>query len=132
MILDTSALIAILQNEPERNNLLDAIEKADLIKIASATVLEASIVMKIRHGEEGVKHLHEFLTKINAEEVPFTSEHRQYAEVAYAAYGKGQNHKAQLNFGDCFSYGLSKCMDEPLLFIGSDFAHTDIKPVKIE
>lgn len=129
MILDTSALIAIFQVEPERNNFLDVIKKAETVKIASPTILEASIVIMARYGQEGVQRLHEFLAMIGAEEVPFLAEHRRYAETAFAIYGKGQNHKSQLNFGDCFSYALAKTTDEPLLFKGDDFTHTDIKKV---
>ena len=127
MILDTSALIAILQDEPESGEFLDAIENADAVKISTVSALETSLVMKGRYGSEGVKRLHTLLALIEAEEIPFSTSQRECAEKAFSLYGKGQGHRAQLNFGDCCAYALAKTLVEPLLFKGKDFIHTDIE-----
>ncbi len=126
MIVDTSALIAILLKEPGYGLLLDRLEKADAIRISTATVLEASIVMYARLGPKGVAALHALLTAMGAEEIAFTTRHRKEAERAYAAYGKASGHEARLNYGDCMTYGLAKCSGLPLLFKGDDFSRTDL------
>ena len=132
MIVDTSALIAILLNEPEKSAFLDILEKADAIKISAVTVLEAVIVMHGRYGANGVDKLHALLNGIGAREMEFTPEQRMAAEKAFTVYGKGQGHKAQLNFGDCASYALAKTTGEPLLFKGHDFIHTDLKLISLQ
>lgn len=129
MIVDTSALIAIFQSEPEREQFLQIIEQTGSIKVSSATLLEAGIVVMARNDQIGVDRFHELLSQLNIEEVPFNDEHRKNAIEAFAKYGKGKNNKAQLNFGDCFTYGLAKSLDEPLLCKGNDFVYTDLKTV---
>jgi len=131
MIVDASALIAILLKEPECGAFLDILEQADVIKISSVTVLEASIVMHGRYGPDGVDKLHTLLAGMGGEEVAFTAEHRSEAEKAFAVFGKGQGHKAQLNYGDCITYALAKSTGLPLLFKGNDFGHTDLELVEI-
>ncbi|MCF6200465.1 MAG: type II toxin-antitoxin system VapC family toxin [Hyphomicrobiaceae bacterium] len=126
MIVDTSALIAILLNEPEEGAFLDILEKTNTIKISAVTVLEASIVMHSRYGANGVDKLHALLHGIGAQEMAFNPEQRMAAEKAFTLYGMGQGHKAQLNFGDCITYALAKTTEEPLLFKGNDFTHTDL------
>ena len=127
MIVDTSALIAILLNEPEESAFLDILEKVDTIRISAVTVLEASIVMHGRYGANGVNKLHALLNGIGVQEVDFNPEQRMAAEKAFTLYGKGQGHKAQLNFGDCATYALAKTTGMPLLFKGNDFTHTDLE-----
>ena len=129
MIIDTSALIAILLNEPEESSFLDILEKADIIRISAVTALETSIVMHSRYGAAGVDKLRALLKGIGAQEVDFTAEQRSAAENAFTLYGKGQGHKAQLNFGDCMTYALAKSTGLPLLFKGNDFTHTDLEMV---
>ena len=131
MIVDTSAVIAILLKEPECSAFLDILEKADVVKISAVTVLEASIVMHGRYGRDGVVRLHALLAGIGAQEVDFTPAHRSEAESAFVTYGKGQGHKAQLNYGDCISYALAKSAELPLLFKGNDFTHTDLELVVV-
>ena len=131
MILDTSALIAVLLDEPEGRPFLDILEKADDIKISTVTVLETAIVIHARYGVAGVQKLHSLLAVIGAREVAFTAEHRRSAETAFANYGKGQGHKAQLNFGDCITYALAKDTALPLLYKGDDFTHTDLDLVAL-
>ncbi|MCF6200285.1 MAG: type II toxin-antitoxin system VapC family toxin [Hyphomicrobiaceae bacterium] len=127
MIVDTSALIAILLNEPEEGVFLDILENTDTIRISAVSALEAGIVMHSRYGAKGVDKLHALLNGFAAQEVAFNPEQRMAAEKAFTLYGKGQGHKAQLNFGDCATYALAKTAGMPLLFKGNDFTHTDLE-----
>ncbi len=128
MTIDTSALIAILQNEPQRRALTDAILVAPLRRMSAATLVEAGIVMQGRFKDDGAHRLDMLLLDLSIEVVPLTSTHAAFAREAFRRYGKGQ-HPAGLNFGDCFSYALARALDEPLLFVGSDFSQTDITAV---
>lgn len=125
MVLDTSAIISILQNEPDSNQLIAEIEKADSLKVSAATVVEAGIVMYSRYGDAGEVEVDQFLFRLGIVVVPVTQEQAEIARTAYRNFGKG-NHTAGLNYGDCFSYALSKSLKEPLLFVGEDFSKADL------
>lgn len=127
MVIDTSALVAILSDEPERRRFIDAIAAADVRLISAATVLEAGIVMETRRGEHAGRELDLFLHRAKCEVVPVDAGQVEIARAAYRRYGKGRA-AAALNFGDCFSYALAKERGESLLFKGQDFSRTDLKP----
>lgn len=125
MVIDSSALMGILFDEPDRRALEDAIE-ADPVRLVSAmTKLEAGIVMVGRHGAEGGIRLDRLLRRIDVAIIPFDDAQADIACEAFVRYGKGR-HKAGLNFGDCAAYALAVMEAEPLLFKGADFAATDV------
>lgn len=126
VVLDTSALIAILQAEPEADALLSALDAADFRCVSTATVVESGIVLQARFGDHGERELDLFLQRAELEIVPVTPDHADMARRAFRRFGKG-HHPAGLNFGDCFAYALSAALDAPLLFIGGDFALTDVR-----
>ena len=123
MVIDTSALLAILQNEPERSAYNRAIELADTRTLSTASFVELSMVIESRYGPEGTRDLDLFLSRANIELIPVSSDQAYVARQAFRQYGKGR-HPAGLNFGDCFSYALAKSLGEPLLFKGNDFSKT--------
>ncbi|MCG6943350.1 MAG: type II toxin-antitoxin system VapC family toxin [Thiohalocapsa sp.] len=125
MVIDTSALVAILQDEPERRRFNEAIEAAAQRRISTATLVEISIVMEARYGADGVRDLDLFLAEASIEPIAVDAKQAQTAREAFRRFGKGR-HPAGLNFGDCFSYALSRVLDEPLLFKGQDFPQTDV------
>ena len=128
MVIDASAIVAILRNEPEADALRKAIV-ADLVRLVPATcVLEARMVLVSRRGEHVIAEIDLWLTKIGADVIPVNAELADLATDAWLAYGKGR-HPAGLNFADSISYALAKRADEPLLFKGDDFARTDIRAV---
>jgi len=127
MVIDTSALLAILWNEAERRRFNEAIQADPRRLISAATVLEASLVVESRGGEPAGRELDLFLHRARFQVAPVDFEQVEIARAAFRQYGKGR-HPAGLNFGDCFSYALAKAVGEPLLFKGSDFARTDLKP----
>lgn len=126
MVIDTSAFIAILETEPEAERISDAIEQASLRLISAVSLVETAIVIENRRGDAGKQALDSLLEKAAIEVMDVTLEQAEVARQAYAFYGKGRGHPAQLNFGDCFSYALAKTLDQPLLFKGNDFDKTDI------
>ena len=126
MVIDTSAIIALLLNEPTADRLIAAIE-ADYTRLGSAaTVVESSLVILGRYGEAGDPQLDRLLRSIGAEVVPVGEDQVVLARDAALRFGRGR-HPASLNFGDCFSYALSVARGEPLLFVGDDFAKTDVE-----
>ena len=125
MVIDSSALVAILQDEPERRSFNRAIETADRRAMSVASFVETSIVIESRFGPDGIRDLDLFMAKARIELVPVDAEQGHVARTAYRDYGK-RRHRARLNFGDCFAYALAKTLDEPLLFKGTDFALTDV------
>jgi ribonuclease VapC len=127
MILDSSALVAILFKEPEAERLAATIRDTDTTAIAAPTLLETAIVAEGRTLPGMAEKLDALMGTIRPEIVPFTAEHASLARDAWRRYGKGR-HKAGLNLGDCFSYALAKERGQPLLFKGEDFAATDIEP----
>lgn len=127
MILDASAIVAIAQDEPHAPELLDALRRAASISVSAATLLEASIVIDGRRNPRGIRRFEQFLDSIQFEVVPFDEVQFRIARQAYRDYGRGSGHQANLNFGDCFSYALATEQSEPLLYVGDDFVHTDIR-----
>jgi len=130
MVIDTSALIAILTNEPESPAIARAIERDPRRLVSAASLLEASIVLVARHGEAATVFLDDLLHEADAEIVPVTEDHARRARSAYLRFGKGR-HPAGLNFGDCLVYALAEASGEPLLFKGADFAQTDLALVPV-
>jgi ribonuclease VapC len=128
MVIDTSALVAVLQKEPERRMFLEAIEAADLRLMSVATFVEISIVIEARHGAEGLRDLDHLIARAGIELVSVDADHGRLARRAFSHFGKGR-HRAGLNYGDCFSYALAISVGEPLLFKGDDFVHTDVPVV---
>lgn len=128
MIVDTSAIMAILQEEPEAPHLLRAIEDAQECYISAGTLVELFVVTERQKDPDARRILDAFLVEFDATVVPVTEAQAHIARAAYNTYGKGRGVRAQLNFGDCFAYALAKERNEPLLFIGDDFIHTDITP----
>jgi ribonuclease VapC len=125
MVIDTSAVLAILHDEPERRAFNEAIEAADSRSLSVASFVELSIVIEVRFGAEGVRHLDRFLERADVTVVPVDLEQGRLARQAFSRFGKGR-HEAGLNFGDCFSYALAQVLGEPLLFKGDDFSRTDV------
>ena len=130
MVIDTSALIAILQDEPERRAFNLAIEADEVRLLSSASLVEASMVIETRFGPDGVRDLDLFLAKAVVSVEPVDADQAHIARRAFRQYGKGR-HPAGLNFGDCFSYALAKFSNEPLLFKGHDFSATDLDAVPL-
>ncbi len=128
MVIDTSALTAILRDEPERSRFVDAIKASDARLMSTASFVEASIVIDNRRGAEGVRELDVFLATAGVDLVAVDAEQANLARRAFTRFGKGR-HRAGLNYGDCFSYALAVAFGEPLLFKGDDFTHTDVEPV---
>ena len=125
MILDTSALIAVLFREPEAEHFARLILDADLCRISVANYLELSMVVERQIGTEGMRHAETFLRRAAVVLEPVTVAQVELARQAFLDFGKGR-HRAGLNFGDCFAYALAKAMAEPLLFKGLDFSLTDV------
>jgi ribonuclease VapC len=125
MVIDTSALLAILQDEPERRAFNEAIEAADSRSLSVASFVEVSIVIEARFGAEGVRHLDRLLERADVTVVPIDLEQGRLARQAWSRFGKAR-HEAGLNFGDCFSYALAQILGEQLLFKGEDFSRTDL------
>lgn len=125
IVVDASALIAILDQEPDAALYADAIAEADSPLISAATLLELHIVMLNRHGGKAGQIVDRLIQDAGFQIEHFTAQHLELAREAYARYGKGRN-SAGLNYGDCFSYALAKATGLPLLFKGSDFSKTDL------
>jgi ribonuclease VapC len=125
MVLETSAIIAILLGESERDHFIDAIADDPVRLISAVSALEAALVIEARKGEAGGREFDLLLHNARIEIVPFTQEHIDEARTAWRTYGKG-NHPAGLNFCDCCAYALSKVSRETLLFKGRDFPQTDV------
>ena len=126
MVIDSSALIALLLSEPETDEFVTAIAGSSIRLISAASYLETAIVMLNRSGSEGWRKLDRLLTDLAATVFPFTLDQAVLAAEAYKQYGKGSGHPAGRNFGDCFTYGLAKLTGEPVLFKGNDFSRTDL------
>jgi ribonuclease VapC len=129
VILDSSAVVAILRNEPERPALAQAIEDDPIRLISAANYLEACIVTDSNREPALNRRLDEFFHEIEVIIEPVTAEQARIAREAYRDFGKGSGHPAKLNFGDCFAYALAKAKREPLLCKGDDFVHTDVKTI---
>lgn len=130
MVIDSSALIAILLGEPDREFFKRAISAADIRLVSAVTKLEASLVAIGRLGREGPAELDAVLRDIAATIAPFDDHQAEIARDAFMRYGKGR-HRAGLNFGDCAAYALAIAEAEPLLFKGTDFGATDVEVVGV-
>jgi ribonuclease VapC len=129
LIVDTSAIMAILQEEQGWPEILQILDTADVLRISAATFVELNIVAASR--DPAILHrIAEFVDEMRIAIAPFTGEHAEIAFRAYLRYGKGYDPRARLNFGDCFAYALAKATGEPLLFVGDDFTHTDLVPAR--
>ncbi len=126
MVVDTSAVVAILLEEPESAHYAQLIEDSPIPLISAASVFEAGIVLISRYGPEARDDLRAFVAQAGMQIEPVTVEQTEIALDAYQRFGKGR-HRAGLNFGDCFAYALAKAMGQPLLFKGNDFSQTDIE-----
>ena len=130
MFLDASAIVAILVREPGHDVLIDRLEVATRLMTSGVAVIEAVLALHridrvpITAANEAVKN---FLAKANVVLVPLADAETRVAVAAYAQFGKGQGHPARLNLGDCFAYACARTHDVPLLFVGEDFARTDIR-----
>ena len=130
MVVDTSALLAVLQDEPERRSFNEAIEAADSAALSVASFVETSIVIEARHGAEGLRALDRFIERAGIVVAAVDLEQGKVARDAFSRFGKGR-HAAAINFGDSFSYALARVLGEPLLFKGEDFARTDVARVEM-
>jgi ribonuclease VapC len=127
MIIDTSAVIAVLREEPDAPRFLRALTMSTEPKrISAANYLEAAIVVDANRNPLLSRRLDGLIVQTEILAEPVTLEQANIARAAYRDFGRGSGHPAQLNFGDCFAYALAKSMREPLLFKGNDFAHTDV------
>ena len=129
IVVDASALVAILRGEADAGRFAAAVADADPALVSAATVAETGIVMLGRHGREGADKVRTLLQEGRFQVEGVTEEHAELAIDAYDRYGKGRGGKAKLNLGDCFSYALAKATGSPLLFKGDDFTHTDLVAV---
>jgi ribonuclease VapC len=128
VIVDTSALIAILRDEPEAPAVAQAIEEATQRQISAANWLEAAAVIDGSRDPVASRQFDDLIGVARILVAPVTEQQARIARAAYRDFGKGSEHPAGLNFGDCFAYALAKDTGEPLLFKRRDFAHTDIAP----
>src|SRR5260221_2105502 len=125
MVIDTSAILAILQREPERRSFVEAIESADSTRMSVASFVECSIVIESRYGSEGLRDLDRFISRSGIELIPVDQEQGQLARSAFSRFGNGR-HRAGLNYGDCFSYEAAISSGEPLLCKCDDVNHTAV------
>ena len=126
MIIDSSAILAILRDEPEASACAQAMAAAPIVRLSAANFLEAAIVMDGGRDPVASRRLDEFVRATHLVIEPVTAEQARIARAAYRDFGKGSGHPAQLNFGDCFAYALATTATEPLLFKGNDFSQTDL------
>ena len=125
MIIDTSVLVAILDQEPEAERIVRTLASAPERSLSAANLVETGIVMQARRGDEGARDLDLLLAKWRVDIAAVTASQADIARKAFRRYGRGR-HPANLNFGDCFAYALAKDKSAPLLFKGNDFRQTDV------
>ena len=130
MVIDTSAIIAVLLNESTAMRIAQAIEAGSPRLLSVANLLETSIVIESRKGEAGSRELDLFVYRASIEPIAVDPDQMEIARLAWRRFGKGR-HPAGLNYGDCFAYALAKSRDLPLLFQGDDFSQTDIAGVPL-
>jgi ribonuclease VapC len=126
MIVDSSAVVGILNGEPDAEALEDALVSARNRRMSAATLVELYVVVDGKRDPVRSARLDQLLQRSDMEVVDVTKEQAHIARAAYRDFGKASGHSARLNFGDCFSYALAKVTGEPLLFKGDDFGHTDL------
>lgn len=127
MIVDTSALVAVLRYEPECLSFAQLLDEAENLSMSAASYLELSIVIDSRKDIALSHEIEDLIERFEIVIEPVTVEQARMARQAYRDYGKGSGHAANLNFGDCFSYALARAKREPILFKGDDFIHTDLR-----
>ncbi len=125
-MIDSSALVAILRDEPQRLEFIDAIIEHGEPCISAASYVETSMVMELRFGDRGGREIDTLLDDVGIATIPLDLAQARLAREAFRRFGKGR-HRAALNFGNCFTYALARTLDAPLLFKGDDFALTDLK-----
>jgi ribonuclease VapC len=130
MVIDSSAILAVLQNEKDAARLAQAIEAAPRRLLSAGNLLEAAIVIESRKGEAGGRELDLLIYRAEIEVVAMDQDQAEIARLAWRRFGKGR-HPAGLNYGDCFAYALATARREPLLFQGDDFSQTDIDRVQL-
>jgi ribonuclease VapC len=126
MIIDASALIAILRNEPEAEGFAKAIASTDTRRVSAVNYVEAAVVIDGSRNPIASRRFDDLFREANLVVEPVTEAQARIAREAYRDFGKGSRHRAGLNFGDCFAYALAKVAGEPILFKGDDFRHTDL------
>ncbi len=126
MLLDSSAIVAVILDEPGAVSLRNRIDRAQSIAVSAVTLLETHLVLTGRTGHDAMPILDAFIREIGAEVLPFTEKHWRLAAEGFLRYGKGRN-AAALNFGDCISYATARMTQLPLLFKGGDFELTDVE-----
>lgn len=126
LVIDTSALMALLLQEREAEAILNAVLQASILLLSSGTRLELALVAESRHQALDANEVNDLLRTLAIEVVPFDQQQLHWALQGWRRYGKGR-HPAALNLGDCFSYGLARALDAPLLFKGNDFGLTDVR-----
>lgn len=126
MIVDSSALIAIVAVEDDADVFIEALSGAAEAAIGAPTMLEAAVVAAGR-GPFGTRRFDQLVSAANLQILAFTAEHAEVARLAYRDFGRGSGHRAGLNFGDCMAYAMATVAERPLLFKGDDFTHTDIR-----
>lgn len=130
IVVDTSAIIAIVLKEPEGQAFLEQVQSADICWFGAANLLEARMVLYARDARN-IQDLDLFLSRLRIQIAPVTASQSDIAFEAFRRFGKGTGHRAGLNFGDCFAYALAIERNAPLLFKGDDFIHTDVKSFKV-
>ena len=130
MIINTSALVAILRNEPEAKDCAVAIERNRIRRVSAANFVETALVIDGSRDPIASRRFDDLVKEAQIAIEPVTEVQARIAREAYRDFGKGSGHHAKLNFGDCFAYALAKTTGEPLLFKGDDFVHTDIIPAR--
>ncbi len=126
IVIDSSALVAIMLDEPDREVFQDILARHETFRISAVNAHETICVLRARRGQRAIDRLWRLLTELNVEIVAFDEPQVRVAAEAYARYGKGLGTKAQLNLCDCAAYALARTLDAPLLFKGDDFPHTDV------
>lgn len=126
MVLDTSVIIAVLRDEPEAPALARAMALATTLRLSAASYVEAGAVIDGSRDPVATRRLDELLDVLGVVLEPVTQEQARVARAAYRDFGRGSGHPANLNYGDAFAYALATTLDEPLLFKGDDFGHTDV------
>lgn len=128
MVLDSSALVAILLGEPEADTLVRVVAESGTRLVGAPTWVETSAVMLAKKGPGGEVALDALIERLGVHIVPLTLDGARLARLAYARFGKGVGDPGVLNYGDCLAYGVAMAERQPLLYKGDDFSHTDVEP----
>lgn len=128
MIVDTSAIVAILRDDPEASACAKAIADTSSRRVSAVNYVEAAVVIDGSRNPVASRRFEDLFREANLVVEPVTEAQARVAREAYRDFGKGSGHRAGLNFGDCFAYALAKTTGEPILIIGDDFKHTDLTP----